>query len=116
MAEFTPKKSKFCKKVIWIYGGLSPICWRNFRRWWHCKRIRLRSVSDGAADREASGHGVQRLPAGLGCNPNKHFCGAKMASVATLALLAVSASPGNPAKKARGVFPTLPAFHMAISS
>ena len=26
-------------------------CWRNFRRLWRCKRIRLRSDSDGAADR-----------------------------------------------------------------
>ena len=89
-------------------------------------RIRPRSDSDRAADREASGHGVQRQrgphasPAervawgeeeqgsersfrrkaetelsglcddeGLGCNPNKHFRKAKMASVATLALLAV---------------------------
>ena len=30
---------------------------------------------------------------GLGGNPNKHFCGAKMASVAILALLAISALP-----------------------
>ena len=53
---------------------------------------------------------------GLGCNPNKHFRKAKMASVLTLALLAVSAFPGKPEKKAGGVFPTLPDFHMAISS
>ena len=56
------------------------------------KHIRPRIVSDGAADRGTSGHGVQKSPAGLG-HPNKHFCGAKMASVATLALLAVSAFP-----------------------
>ena len=38
-----------------------------------------------------SGHGVQKSQRVWG-HPNKHFCGAKMASVNTLALLAVSAS------------------------
>ena len=45
-AEFAPKKSESCKKIMRICGGHSPNCWRNFRRWWRCKRIRPRSDSD----------------------------------------------------------------------
>ena len=48
------------------------------------------SVSDGAADREASGHGVQRLPAGLGA-PQQAFSQSENCKCYTLALLAVSA-------------------------
>ena len=35
----------------------------------------------------------------MGCNPNKHFRKAKMASVLTLALLAVCALPWKPPRK-----------------
>ncbi len=81
-----PDEIKTLQKDYTDLWGPSPNCWKGFRRWWRCKRIRPRSGSDGAADREASGHGVQRLPAGLG-HPNKHFCEAKIASVIHLPCL-----------------------------
>ena len=46
-AGFTRMKSRPCKKIMRTYGGRFPNCWRGFRRWLRCKRVRPRSKATG---------------------------------------------------------------------
>ena len=88
-----------------LQAALSPICWRSRPRWWTCDPWERPGPLPGCLRLRTR---IRRLPAGLGCNPNKHFRGAKIPSAATLALLAANAFTRKRRKKTEAAFAPYP--------
>lgn len=88
-----------------LQAALSPIRGRSRPRWWTCDPWERPGPLSGCLRLQTR---IRRLPAGLGCNPNKHFRGTKIASAAALALFAVNAFTRKRRKKTEAAFGPYP--------